>query len=613
MPTMTPVILQGDACHMPLQDKSIHSIITSPPYFGLRQYEEVEPGCWPGGQYSPSPGAPPIIVPGPTPYLMAACEHIWEHYSIPPGHTDNGITRSTLQGGKATQAQTQRTPTTGAYCKHCRCWRGTLGNEKTVQEYVWHSLLWLREVHRILREDGTFWLIIGDSYGKDGSLLGIPWLVAHAAVADGWVLRDECPWFKDGPMPESVRGSRYEQARCPCLKSNRLYNGTQSQVNGRREHPHGGVAVIPATKPNPDCPQCHGTGRLEEWVLRKGAWRHTRATESVFMLAKSMNYWSDGEAVRETNHGPERRRGARVYHEANADPKGGGYRGMGGMSTDWQDSEHPGRNPRNTLREPPSPAADLRALVQWLQAEAPEVLDAYREAQTNPVNVVRPKSSQLDLPHYASFPPSLIEQFIKASVPAKCCPTCGNGWAPVVERGESSWEARKAAGHDPRGYHVGDKTSHHAGNPCVAHLAPAGASTGGLGWVAPSTVHGYAPTCPHYCTCDPTPHWDTLEYDTGRLRCPTCAKLGLQDHVPGVVADCFGGSGTVALVARALDRRSIVMDASAYYTRELMRERLGLADLARWEGTARAIAQYGAEAIVEPLETYNDLPLFRDQ
>jgi hypothetical protein len=413
------------------------------------------------------------------------------------------------------------------------------------------------------------------------------------------VLRNECPWFKDAPMPESVKGSRWQQPVCRCyVRRQPMTPKHAALIAMGAQHKGGeksGLHQSGHTEPraaDPECPQCQGTGRLEEWVLRKGAWRHTRATESIFMLAKTMDYWSDGEAIREEVQDWGARDRSKSKHSVEAFRSAGQVPHAGLTDGDWSSR---GRNPRNTLREPPSATADLRALLQWLQAEAPEVLDAYREAQTNPVNVVRPKSSQLDLPHYASFPPSLIEQFIKASVPAKCCPTCGAGFAPIIEQQAT------------RAYRTNNDWQ--AGRASVNHHGPS--RPGGF-YDGPATVHGYAPTCTHYCPCGPlAPEPGLLVSPT--VPCPRCGKHQLSYWRAGIVADCFGGSATTASVARALGRRSIVMDASAYYTRELMRERLGLADLARWEGTARAMAQYGAEAGVKHLEKYDDLPLFSDQ
>jgi DNA modification methylase len=114
---------------------------------------------------------------------------------------------------------------------------GQLGLERTPEEYVAHLVEVFREVRRVLRSDGTLWLTLGDTYsaarwssgtgqpmnkmkdthrtGKETTeresglpeknLVGIPWRVAFALQADGWVLRQEIIWQKPNPMPESVK------------------------------------------------------------------------------------------------------------------------------------------------------------------------------------------------------------------------------------------------------------------------------------------------------------------------------------------------------------------------------------------------------------------------
>jgi len=118
---------------------------------------------------------------------------------------------------------------------------GQLGLEHTPQEYVEKLVAMLREVLRVLRDDGTLWLVLGDSYATGGGavgrclgggeqgerflrqghtntqpnrmplpglkpkdLVGIPWRVAFALQADGWYLRSDIIWSKPNPMPESV-------------------------------------------------------------------------------------------------------------------------------------------------------------------------------------------------------------------------------------------------------------------------------------------------------------------------------------------------------------------------------------------------------------------------
>ena len=110
---------------------------------------------------------------------------------------------------------------------------GQIGLEPTPDEFVQALVAVFREVRRVLRDDGTLWLNIGDSYANGGrktrgtddklaqrgmntrpadpegikpkDLIGIPWRVAFALQADGWYLRQDIIWNKPNPMPESVR------------------------------------------------------------------------------------------------------------------------------------------------------------------------------------------------------------------------------------------------------------------------------------------------------------------------------------------------------------------------------------------------------------------------
>ena len=83
---------------------------------------------------------------------------------------------------------------------------GQLGLEQTPDEYVAGMVEVFREVRRVLADDGTLWLNLGDSYGKDKQLVGIPWMLAFALKADGWLLRQDIIWSKPNPMPEPAYG-----------------------------------------------------------------------------------------------------------------------------------------------------------------------------------------------------------------------------------------------------------------------------------------------------------------------------------------------------------------------------------------------------------------------
>lgn len=116
---------------------------------------------------------------------------------------------------------------------------GQLGLENSPEQFVENLVQVFREVHRLLKKDGTLWLNLGDSYAasaygdkrtdyskspkqatnkgainyhrklnhglKNKDLVGIPWRVAFALQADGWYLRQDIIWHKPNPMPESVR------------------------------------------------------------------------------------------------------------------------------------------------------------------------------------------------------------------------------------------------------------------------------------------------------------------------------------------------------------------------------------------------------------------------
>jgi len=86
-----------------------------------------------------------------------------------------------------------------------------LGVEDSPEAFIENLCLVFDEVWRVLADDGTLWVNIGDSYGKTArgyvkvkDLVGIPWMFAFAMRARGWYLRQDIIWAKPNPMPESV-------------------------------------------------------------------------------------------------------------------------------------------------------------------------------------------------------------------------------------------------------------------------------------------------------------------------------------------------------------------------------------------------------------------------
>lgn len=111
---------------------------------------------------------------------------------------------------------------------------GQIGLEESPEAYIERLVCVFKEVKRVLREDGTLWVNLGDSYAGSGGagsqfgqlekegfnlykqkslpqnckpkdLIGIPWMLAFALRADGWYLRQDIIWHKPNPMPESVK------------------------------------------------------------------------------------------------------------------------------------------------------------------------------------------------------------------------------------------------------------------------------------------------------------------------------------------------------------------------------------------------------------------------
>jgi DNA modification methylase len=142
--------------------------VTSPPYFGLRDYGTAN---WIAGD--------------------ADCDHVESENKHGGQRSDRN------QEGYKKQYKDA--------CKKCGATREDkqIGLEQTPAQYIAAMVEVFRCVRDVLEDDGTLWLNIGDSYcNKD--LIGIPWMLAFALKADGWYLRQDIIWHKPNPMPESV-------------------------------------------------------------------------------------------------------------------------------------------------------------------------------------------------------------------------------------------------------------------------------------------------------------------------------------------------------------------------------------------------------------------------
>jgi DNA modification methylase len=276
-------LIRGDARQIPLRDGVVQTVVTSPPYWGLRDYGTAR---WEGGD--------------------PACDHKTGRNARNDGNRngeDGFAGNRNLEGHADMGAIYFRVS-----CGRCGAKRidAQLGLEPTPEEYVANMVAVFREVRRVLRDDGTVWLNLGDSYAtgtskpstnspsvdvgywrsQDGmgrrridgrecglkpkDLVGIPWMLAFALRADGWYLRSDIIWAKPNPMPESVTD------------------------------------------------------------------RPTKAHEYIFLLAKSERYFYDADAIREPHLGP---------------PPSGGRSAHGYEERKWSDRTDGLARPPMTMRD----------------------------------------------------------------------------------------------------------------------------------------------------------------------------------------------------------------------------------------------------------------------
>ena len=215
-------IIQGDTLKVlkTLPDEIINCCVTSPPYWGLRNYNTT-PQIWDGDEN---------------------CEHTWLVHQTPP---KGGKTKSENMPKVGSNLKEQidgisiRFGYESRFCIKCGAWKGELGLEPTFELYIKHLCDIFDEVKRVLRKDGTIWVNLGDSYNgnKTGNTNGIyknridkskswansdsfkkaeqdipakslcliPQRFAIEMVNRGWILRNTIIWHKPNCMPSSAK------------------------------------------------------------------------------------------------------------------------------------------------------------------------------------------------------------------------------------------------------------------------------------------------------------------------------------------------------------------------------------------------------------------------
>jgi DNA modification methylase len=346
---------------------------------------------------------------------------------------------------------------------------GQLGLEETPEAYIAEMIAVFREVHRVLRPDGTLWLNIGDSYSahagqrkttdkagikqqsntasigapsrcadncKPKDLIGIPWMLALALRADGWWLRQDIIWSKPNPMPESVTD------RC------------------------------------------------------------TKAHEYLFLMTKSERYYYDAEAIKEDSITNDPRRpytseGAWALDGRPVEQRHGGKpRTAGNKSHKYVDAYDASETEEHRYKAGLMKVAD----VPW--------------ASRNKRSVWSIATQPYSGAHYATFPPALVEPCILAGTSEKgVCPRCGAPWERQTK---------------------------------TDYLNPGNRTTNGPRSLA---------------NRDFTAGFEVrLEKQVETLGWSASCACNSGEPVPATVLDCFGGSGTSALVADRLHRSAILIE-----------------------------------------------------
>jgi len=284
-------IICGDAIDVLKQipDNSIDVIITSPPYWKLRDYGEETCKIWDG---------------------YPNCEHEWG-YEISKkirGSFENANVGSNKKGFQPKELKQ------GQFCKKCNAWYGQLGLEPHPQMYINHLIQIFHELKRVLKPTGSFWLNIGDTYcgggvgqkdtGKavytanefrktqfrdfDGKwlqpkqLMLIPSRVAIALQEDGWILRNDVIWRKLNPMPSSVEdrlNTTYEHL-FHFVKNDKtiLWRHRKTKEWTHKRPTDKSIVVCPLCKGKKkvidngyfgdieiECPECNGNGKVWIW------------------------------------------------------------------------------------------------------------------------------------------------------------------------------------------------------------------------------------------------------------------------------------------------------------------------------------------------------------
>ncbi len=537
-------------------DRCIDLVVTSPPYYGLRRYADLPEVIWGGNE---------------------GCEHQW----LPA--MDGGLLRdnrnflrgsqSSLVGAKGTTfiKSIEGKGLSGAFCATCGAWRGHYGLEPSVDMYIAHTLLWCAEVHRVLKDTGSFWLNLGDSYtgsgkgqnadgspgpasklqqsnkgsvqgglpttrfdkwrsgipgsiqvchqvkGADlpaGNKLLLPHRVAIALQAQGWVVRQDNVWAKMNCMPEPVKGWRWE--RCTIATSQKELPDNPSPSD---------IARAFGCDPDALCPVCGRSWKRHASLAKD---RRAKLRPSFLPCDRSIlttpcpgcpKCISNGGWILRKGSGRTTTAHEYIFHLVKEGCSA--YYDTEAVRLPFAPSTINRANyafypdhPKSVKFSKENAGLVGRNAQAFNQEKYAKIRDGDRSG-ANARSVFPWATEAFAGEHFATFPKKLPEFAIKAGTSEYGnCPKCGTPWSRMIELGQ----------HIKTAFGVQRKVG-------ISHYPAEGCG------VSPVHHKGWR------CSC----------------------KCGLSETVRPIVLDPFLGSGTTAIVAESLNRNWIGIELSATY------------------------------------------------
>jgi len=528
--------------------ESIDMCMTSPPYWGLRDYgvEQIF-----GGDKK--------------------CEHEWvgEKKDIKRfDEYESGKSRNEERffGDDPTRkfyGQHEKHES-NVHCLKCQAWKGQLGLEPMVEMYIEHMTEVFNEVKRVLKKEGSLWLNISDTYGGSNTghtgpaqtkwkavprgegkslqgklmpkcLLMIPERLAWSLIQNGWIFRNRICWYKPNAMPSSVKdrfSNRWEYLFF-FVKSDKSVYWTNRKTGGIvTKQPFGikglegldwewkEVGVVNENVFNVRVRDADKERFLQK-ATEKEKEKYGKSKLKKVSFWTAHDYYFDLDAVREPHKYDGRK--DTLY-------KGGPKDMQIGKHERWPNPA--GKNPGDVIKVERKwnevPGQESQSIARdhagWFRKDGSPIVDF--EKGKNPGDFWNINTQPFPEAHFAVFPEKLCEKPIKAGCPEEVCKKCGKARVRIVEKEKAPPEVFT-----------------NKNTPPDAHTSSyVGGKMRGQGQKLQNWREAHPPKTIGWTSCD--------------------CNAGFN---PGIILDPFCGAGTAGVMAKKLGRRFILIDIKKEY------------------------------------------------